>query len=206
MNGAGTHALHLGPPAIPGHQFSCVPVKVTSADHILACPYGAVGDRLWVKETWCLASPDHAEYGTDDGRPRSLEGRVAYYAAIDAGVEREDGQSPWCHPLFMPRWATRITLEITDVRVQRLQEISEDDARAEGARHWPDVPDPSPYGQGKRWSFAAPTSTDDCLGTARWAFASEWNDLHGRQGGKRHCDAWDENPFVWVISFRRVTP
>ena len=84
------------------------------------CPYGQPGGRLWVRETW--RSMGKCNKGTD----------VVFYRA-DGHVD-----GPWRPSIFMPRWASRITLEITEVRVQRLQEISEADARAEGAKHMPD--------------------------------------------------------------------
>jgi len=94
----------------------------------------------------------------------------------------------------MPRRASRFTLRVTSVRVERLQEISEADAMAEGARHWPEIPDPHPYYQGARWSFGEPESTDDCLGTARLAFANLWESLNG-------AGSWAENPWVWCVGF-----
>lgn len=85
--------------------------------------------------------------------------------------------------LHMPRWASRITLEVTGVRVERLQEISEADARAEGLSTAP----------GGWWSGA-----DGQAGaTPRAAFALLWNSING-------ADSWNENPWVWVVEFRRV--
>lgn len=104
--------------------------------------------------------------------------------------------------MFMPRGASRITLEILSVRVQRLREITEDDAIAEGARRFDEIPDPHPYKRGDRWSMdEAPLSTEYCLGTARFAFANLWNRLHARDG-----HGWEATPWVWVIDFRRIEP
>ena len=121
------------------------------------CPYGAPGDTLWVRETWA----GHAS-GVD-------------YAADFAAVSRTQA-GPWRPSIHMPRWASRITLRITDVRVERLQEISHEDCGAEGAWHdsYPTVPS---YGN----------------------FARLWNDINGP-------GAWDANPWVWAISFERVKP
>lgn len=87
-------------------------------DHGVSCPYGQPGDRLWVRETWWCAAPHES-----DGYP------VRYRAS--AGVVM-DVSAPWRPSIFMPRWASRLTLEVTGVRVELLQEISVDDCWAEG--------------------------------------------------------------------------
>ena len=97
----------------------------------------------------------------------------------------------------MPRLASRITLEVTGVRVQRLHAITEEDAQAEGARRFDGLPSTHPYGLDARWSMETPESTRECLGTARLAFGNLWNRLNG-QG------AWEANPWVWVVEFRKV--
>lgn len=78
----------------------------------IPCPYGAPGDRLWIRETW------------------SISGNGPFYRADT--MQPETVRYAWRSPIFMPRWASRITLEVTDVRVERLQSITEEDARAEG--------------------------------------------------------------------------
>jgi hypothetical protein len=131
------------------------------------CPYGEVGDKLWVRET-CWINGDQEE------------NLVAY---------RADGEMPdhmkgekWKPSIFMPRWASRITLEITEVRVQRLQEISEEDCRVEGCNGGHDsIPG---YG------FSA---------TPR----EHYHDLFESINGK---GSWDANSWVWAISFKVVKP
>lgn len=81
------------------------------------CPYGGPGDRLWVRETWC-------EFIDDQGR--------AVACAADGWAECPAEDDRWRPSIFMPRWASRITLEITGVRVERIQDISEEDAQSEG--------------------------------------------------------------------------
>jgi hypothetical protein len=167
----------------------------------LKCPYGQPGDRLWVRETWapvfkrvphsngCLYRAD------DDGRqinPRSMDGK-------------------WKPSIHMPRWASRLTLEMTSVRVEQLKDISEEDAKAEGAvftdwgKHchtlscdggetWGHV-----HTQKAGWHFGDASSHEHCLGTARMAFANIWNHVYG-------VDAWDRNEWVWAISFKRASP
>jgi len=130
----------------------------------LRCPYGAPGDLLWVRETWF--------------DPQMDGGRVLY-AADKPDVHPIHRRRPSIH---MPRWASRIMLRITDVRVERLQAISEDDARAEGCE---------PVG----WI----DETDVGMSSYREGFSRLWNDINGP-------GAWDANPYVWVISFERVKP
>lgn len=147
------------------------------------CPYGAPGDRLWVRET-CRAV--EIEDGTD----------CVEYLADNAVVPIEnnrDAADKWlvlytyrgkrgCSvpSIFMPRWASRITLKITSVRVQRLQDISCADAIAEGIRP------------------AANSMTIDCdTADPRKEFSRLWNSINGP-------DSWDQNPWVWALTFRVV--
>jgi len=163
----------------------------------IRCPYGAPGDRLWVRETWCHAHPDYHDEaeGIRLGRPMR-HGRWCHYAASDY-VDHDDNRSPWKPSIHMPRWASRITLEVTCVRVERVQSISKDDAIAEGARRFDDIPDPSPYGHGSRWSMEDPPNTDHCLGSPQSAFGNLWIKINGQE-------SWDANPWVWVVEFKRV--
>lgn len=144
-------------------------------------PYGARGDRLWVRES-----------------VRWVDGRAVFMA--DGGpcvIDTWCWKRPTLTAIHMPYGARRLNLEVTGVRVERLHDITEDDAIAEGARLFDDIPDPNPYKQGSRWSMFEPTSTDECLGTARYAFANAWNKINGE-------GAWDANPLVWVVTFKRV--
>jgi hypothetical protein len=138
------------------------------------CPYGGVGDRLWVRETFCLRDPEyHPERGY-------------WYAAND------DVDNPkWTSPIHMPRHASRITLEITDVRVQRLQDISEEDAWAEGI----EAVDGSLDGaEICRLAKDIGCSYED----ARPSFACMWDHINGKRA------PWSSNPFVWALTFKRV--
>ena len=144
----------------------------------LRCPYGKPGDRLWVRETWVVAN-EHP-----DMRGRAERGdKIAYRARMDgfgAAFDAGNVLVRWRSPIHMPRWASRITLEVTKVRVERLQDISEEDARAEGVvlRY-----DASKYHGGAH----------------RTEFAILWRQIHGE-------GAWAWNPWVWVVEFRRITP
>ena len=84
------------------------------------CPYGKTGDQLWVRETWRVNGNAH-DYA------RAGKESVFYRADEDWNVD-----AGWRPSIFMPRWASRITLEVTDVRVERLQNVSHEDGRAEG--------------------------------------------------------------------------
>ena len=155
------------------------------------CPYGEPGDRLWVRET-------HAVVGDPP--------TVAYRADLDASALADEaevrrivgpGWTRWTPSIHMPRWASRLTLRVTDVRVERLQDITEDDARLEGARRFPDLPGPDPYGSAPRWSMRSPSTTEECLGSARMAFANAWGKAYGP-------GSWAANGWVWRVAFEVV--
>ncbi|EOT6765125.1 hypothetical protein ACOA15_002383 [Klebsiella oxytoca] len=170
------------------------------------CPFGAVGDRIWVRETWGVVSHELDEDGriqpwTPD-RPATVIHEMpfgngyysghAIYAADgdftwgdDDGYE--DGRSCWKPSIHMPRAASRILLEITDVRVERLNAISEEDARAEGIIDGGclNCGEPEPCG----CANPEPDATD--------AFAYLWQSIYGQE-------SWNANPWVWVIEFKRV--
>lgn len=123
------------------------------------CKYGKPGDRLWVRETWfCIT-----------GEP----GPISCNYKADFGEHRFAGF--WKPSIHMPRWASRITLEITGVRVERLNDISEEDAIAEGCQ-----------------CSGVPSSL-----TNRGAYAKLWESINGK-------GSWSLNPWVWVVEFKRV--
>lgn len=132
------------------------------------CPYGQPGDLLWVRETW-------QQSGLAYGNPTAGAGRMHYRADADHGWQPYWGG--WRSPMFMPRWASRLTLRVTGVRVERLQEISEDDAGAEGLRG----------NEGGEWG---------CEGLIE-DFEALWESING-------TGSWDENPWVWVIEFEPI--
>ena len=145
------------------------------------CPYGKIGDRLWVRETFGLP------FGTAHGA------KVIYKA--DGGVQ-PDCMWQWRPSIFMPRWASRITLEITDVRVERLQDISDSDAVNEGIRASTMPPIPG------TWYHAV---NGHMCQTARMAFSVLWDSINPNDNlpigqGKD----WESNPWVWVVSFKVV--
>lgn len=139
------------------------------------CPFGTVGDRIWVRETFC-AVPDHEEP-----------------AGCSALLYAADGNGPygkWTPSIHMPRWASRLMLEITGVRVERLNGISETDAEAEGI------------------DMEALFDAQDCYDciadhnmtgrpTVTGAFKYLWESIYGEE-------SWKANPWVWVIEFKVV--
>lgn len=135
--------------------------------------FGVPGDRLWVRETWAA----HQQY--DHHKPSDIPGgEVIWYTPTPRGeIERmEDGgfRGKWRPSIHMPKWAARLWLEVTGVRVQRLQEITEKDAKAEGV---------------------GPN-----LGMGEWvrAFRNLWDNLNKKRA------PWSSNPWVWVVEFRKL--
>lgn len=154
---------------------------------IESCPYGVAGDRLWVREAWRPIERSDGMDGIEFRADGAFEAIANTPAAADAWCDvyhRPGRKDRWRPGIHMPRWASRIDLEITEVRVERLQSITEDDARAEGV-----VATYNP--EGDCW-------TD---GKHRTAFEYAWNEINGWMP-----NAWAQNPWVWVVGFRRVRP
>lgn len=150
--------------------------------------------RLWVRETFCLENTydyhgDHVD--PNDGRPiqkhENVDGSywlIPHYRATEPEphivpyrCDADDDKTRWTPSIFMPRWASRITLEITGVHVERLQEITRGDCMAEGCP-FPNIA----------------KTTDPC----GW-FSDLWQSINGP-------GSWEINPWVWVIEFRVITP
>ena len=182
------------------------------------CPYGKPGDRLWVRETFallgnedgcCIDWQDNLVKGDERGAARIYRAscppgdyglnQIPAKAEWKPDTEAMEYDGAWRPSIHMPRWASRILLEITDVRVERLQDISEKQAEAESARRFDNIHMGTPSASPCRWSMESPTNTDQCLSTARYAFANLWEKINGEY-------SWDANPWVWVVEFKRVTP
>lgn len=201
-------------------------------------PFGLPGERLWVRETFQLE--DTYEYGMAEALPPEGPTRVA-----DEGTEwettlipryratqpdtllvidsTEDGEPimRWRSPMFMPRWASRVLLEVVSVRVERLQEITDEDAIAEGIERLFTPEECAPDSgiahvagtDPESWSWknylwhgyglSCRGDLDDQWSTCRTpvlSFASRWDTINGRK------HPWTENPWVWVVEFRPVPP
>jgi hypothetical protein len=164
------------------------------ATTLIRFPYGKPGDRLWVREAWGL----HFIY--DDLSP-SVVGRD--HGGGDCRFYRADGAitggcsatqcKRWRPGIHMPRWASRIDLEVTDVRVERLQAISEEDARAEGVEPLANLH------ASQRLGGHDPLDRTHGTHPHTIAFASLWDDINADRG-----HPWSSSPWVWVVGFRRV--
>ncbi|MDF7658355.1 hypothetical protein PUG81_05185 [Erwiniaceae bacterium L1_54_6] len=163
--------------------------------YTINCPFGAVGDRLWVRETWQVihqytdenGEVDETRYARSIPKQRGNYWHPVYAEAWD-NESRESRDFPWRPSLHMPRWASRITLEITGVRVERLRDISEEDAATEGI---PPAGDLLPDYPG---TYLTPKGD---FATAKVAFQRLWESIYGEE-------SWQANPWVWVIEFKRV--
>jgi len=160
------------------------------AEH--ACPYGETGDRLWVRETWIPDPEDDGSWGymqwsgckgspLTDIPKRFQKPEHCIHRATWSGSDLL-----WRPSIHMPRWACRILLEITAVRVERLQDISGDQAEAEGV-------DSSMC----RQFLETSPSRHECNEAVIHGFAGLWASINGD-------DSWRANPWVWVVEFKRV--
>lgn len=155
-------------------------VPLRAGGNPLPSPYGQRGDRLWVRESFAHMYRDNAQ-----PEKRAPED-VAYMA--DNLTPDPYVYGSWKPSIHMPRWASRITLEINSVRVERLQDISEADAIAEGCTQ---------NHNGYYWGGPHPVSGLKQLATAKGAYEDLWESINGP-------DSWAANPRVWAIEFRRL--
>ena len=173
-----------------------------SAGNYRNSPHGKPGDRIWVRETFQgpLFNFDQMDSYCKDSTPFEKPEFCVYQADGKPAPEYFDADDNlrccWRPSIHMPRWASRILLEITDVRVERLNSISEDDAQAEGMLF-------TDYGVGRfgqqrpGYSWKSTTHTDQCLPNARMAFANLWESIYGDY-------TWRANPWVWAIEFKQI--
>ena len=163
--------IYLWPESPSGWQMSHIDGAGVYSHQVVTCKQGMPGDRLWVKETWKAWEResdglDHILYRADDAKvviPNSIECADQIVGKFDC----------WHPSIFMRRWMSRITLEITGIRVERLQDISDADAQAEGFPYHPMQLE----GAKRRW------------------YRELWESINGP-------GSWDVNPWVWVIGLR----
>lgn len=150
-------------------------------EYYVICPFGKPRDRLWVRETWAHDDPDCKDIkcgNRDHIWWKANENKIV--------ADSFAGSARWRSPIFMPRWASRITLKIINIRADRLQKITPADVLAEGIK------------QSRDGYWLAPLAgvPDFPWGDARMAFSSLWNDINEKRGF-----GWNANPWVWVIEF-----
>lgn len=176
-------------------------------DIAIHCPFGMSGDRIWVRETWAtLGNEDGCYVDWEENLCKGDERSAAriYRASCEQrpgdyglwSIPDDDYWKPhtkdhkfegaWRPSILMPRWASRILLEITNVRVEQLNVISERDAQAEGVAKL----------QGGFWQHYQPGWTQHQL-SARGSFVTLWKSIYGEE-------SWNSNPWVWVIEFKRL--
>jgi hypothetical protein len=198
------------------NPYAGAPTQPLPQDRInAACPYGAPGDTLWVKETWAAQ-----DVKLRTVKPTEIPEHERINYAADYTADDMDGLGPWRPSLFMRRWMSRITLEIVSVRVERLKAISEEDAVAEGVTPTYShagydittdlincfivegfvggIPKAGDEWQGMKVEHVQPRPARQ-IRTARDEYRRLWNRING-------SESWDANPWVWVVEFRRVTP
>ncbi len=153
------------------------------------CPFGKPGDRLWLKEEWAMDQVHHLRY------PRHGNELFTRWFAADesrAGPTNcNDQRGEWRSSVYMPRWAARINVEVTDVRVERVQDISDDDAELEGI----DMHDCMSAGEMRQYYKCGEFTAE----YPSLVFEQLWDSINKKRGF-----GWDVNPFVWCVSFERI--
>ena len=144
-----------------------------------ACPYGQPGDRLWVRETF-------AHIYRDNSKPEQRRDDDVAYRADHPGLD-EYAYGSWKPSIHMPRWASRITLEITRVRLGRLNAITEADCVAEGIEKTAH----------DFWRLYGPHYGANATYSPRTSFRTLWESING-------AESWAADPWVWVVEFKRL--
>jgi len=177
--------LWVGDPSVPFKTSDCDPKG------IINCPYGKPGDRLWVRETW-QGPLFYGEIPYDWNSDKYKNPEYCYYRASGHSCDFTDADDNyverWSPSIHMPRWASRILLEVVNVRVERLQDISEDDAIAEGCIKFP-------FEDDHAYTFSKEDKTGHATHTG--AYRNLWESINGP-------GSWDLNPWVWVVEFKVI--
>jgi hypothetical protein len=190
LDGSKTQTRDLATMRVCGNKKIPVPISddVEWATKVADNPYGQPGDRLWVRETWYC---DHWQVQKGPFLEVSEAKEMLVYRA-DGEQPYEAEQPVWRPSIHMPRWASRILLEIVSVRVERLQDISEADAIAEGV-------EPHEVGQFAMHGLNAEERAEMRRQAAIGPYSGLWDRING-------AGSWDANPWVWVVEFKRLTP
>lgn len=175
---------------------------ISGESYAITCPYGAPGDLLWVRETHALVP--RTAYAQSEGVQQTTSPTDPDQAAVYREGWERAGPGKWRPSIHMQRWASRITLRVTSVRVERVQDISDEDARAEGVK---------PFGRSQRAVYGmtlenvgpvypAPAA-DIIAGGESWttsaarSFRGLWVSING-------AESWAANPWCWCVGFERV--
>lgn len=176
-------------PGLGGGGYLKVPLSEDSSVQRLHCPFGVIGDRIWTKEAW--ASVD------DNDSPRVLYRADPMFDGAHEGIVSWE----WRSPFFMPRWASRATLEIVNVFPQPLNDISEVDAIAEGIQRENLPPDPDNFHPPGSYGYVSgmqPFPHGYIYPRAKEAFTELWQSINAKRS------PWERNDWVWAITFALV--
>lgn len=172
------------------------------------CPYGQAGHRLWARETFYIDDLSYRTGPLPSTKPDALDMANVYYRADgDCCAQISEcqcasvGKPKWKPAIHMPRWASRLTLEVTSVRIERVQQITDADALAEGVQGpGPGVVLPGPFDAGRGGQLGYSVCGLGTFPTARMAFAWLWDSIHAKV---EH--PWTRNEWVWRLAFRKLT-
>ena len=176
-----SYVVEVPDPAERGQVYNGSHFGDEEGDVQFASPYGGIGDRLWVRESWMPDPPIDGTWagtqwaGCRDGKIAGVPERFRHPKFCNYAASWLHGDVRWTPSIHMPRWASRILLEVTGVRVERLQDISDSDALAEGIDR---------------------TNTS-ISGYAKERYRALWEQING-------AGSWAANPWVWVVEFRRL--
>ena len=169
-----------------GESFLNRPKGHLCGGHKVRSPFGQTGDRLWVRETW-----QHYQNSGQRAADFSEHQRFAancFYRADESNPRTKPLSGKWRPSLLMPRWACRLVLPLVSVRVERVQDITEEDAKAEGVER---------ISAGPGWECWMGYGPSSSCKTARDSFRSLWISIYGEA-------SWDLNPWVWVAEWEEI--
>lgn len=169
-------------------------------DFLKRCPFGRIEDRLWVRETWWATNKKIYPSGVlpdiyfKADFTNIKNNKTEKCKLCNHKISNKNHAVKWFSPLFMPRWASRINLEITNIRVERVQDITAEDCTKEGIIGV-QRGGGYQYDTQKEWNYKNPISAR----TPVLAYKQLWDSINSKRGY-----GWAVNPWVWVIEFRRI--
>lgn len=175
--------------------------RLTNEQVVKPCPFGIAGDRLWVRETWYYDSTTRLQLGMPTTKPDDYDPETMYFRADGECCDQipecccaEVGPTMWRPSIHMPRWVSRINLEVLEVRLERVQDIDEDGADAEGIFNESGM---------HLWHCSGryyhPDQVCKCGDRSpEEEFAALWDSIEKKRG-----NGWEKNPWVWVVRYRK---